>query len=322
MSFTLYDIVIFHKGCPDGNAAAWVYWYKLTNRDNHIYFTDEYEVINQYEGIYKSRGIHTHIKFIPMEAGKYPTDLDVKGKKILMVDVCPKREEIDKIATEVKSLTILDHHKSGERDVENLKYDNVYVVFDMNRSGCQIAWDYINFFSSRPWFVDVIADRDLWNWELPNSKELGNYLFNHGYYHDWNKMTTLLDFTDTQKEMAIEVGKSLLIVENNRIDLAVKQAIKTTVSIDGVDYQVYLTGCSSDITSEVGNRLYKLEDCDFACMYRYNLENDEWFISCRANNKVDLSIITRKLNGGGHPNAAGFSLKNDKGILQSFFRKV
>ena len=316
-SSIFYDIVIFHKGCPDGNAAAWVYW--------------------RYA---KEKGLLDKTEFVPMEAGKYPVDLDVKNKNVLMMDVCPKRSEIDTIVTTVKNLTILDHHKSGERDVENLEYKNVYVDFDMNRSGCQIAWDYFypktdNFDDpdqlrssidpvGRPWFIDVIADRDLWKWQVPNSKELGCYLFNLGYYYDWEKMETLMDFTDQQKEVAIEVGKTLLLVEERQVDFAVKNAVSTTATIDGVEYRVKLVGCSHTIASEVGNRLTKDEkECDFAAMWRYNPDGDEWWISCRTSKSdIDLSVITRKLGGGGHPKASGFTIKNEKGALQNFFRKI
>jgi len=37
----------------------------------------------------------------------------------------------------------------------------------------------------RPWFIDVVADRDLWKWIYPSSKSLGAYLFsiNTGMIH-------------------------------------------------------------------------------------------------------------------------------------------
>jgi oligoribonuclease NrnB/cAMP/cGMP phosphodiesterase (DHH superfamily) len=302
----LHDIVIFHKNCPDGSAGAWIYWSMLRpgQPDSTV----------------------SQTKFVPMEAGKYPRSLEVNGKNVLMIDVCPTREEIDGIAGLAKSLVILDHHKSGERDVEGITvatHPNVHIVFDMKRSGCQIAWDYFRE-GKRPWFLEVIADRDLWKWEYPDSKNYGHFLHHKGYYHNWDMMSTLLTFTDEQKAEALAFGKVLAEIEKREVDFAVKySSIRQMSTPDGETYKVRLTGCSHSIASEVGNVLCGLGDCDFAVCYRYSYEKDEWWISCRTDNdKIDLSVLTRKLGGGGHPRASGFDIKNSKNALQDFFKKI
>ncbi len=301
ITIPLYDIVIYHKGCPDGRAAAWVYC-----------------------SIMKEIGI-SFTQYIPMDAGKYPLDLNVKDKSVLMVDVCPNRNEINIIAKTAKDLTIYDHHKSAQRDVENIGLDNVTVVFAMTRSGCQITWDVFYPDKPRPWFIDIISDRDLWKWEIPNSKELCCYLFSTGYYEDFDDMSLLLKFTEEQKQQAIEVGEILLSIEEKQIVSAVKQSLLTEVDVSGVKYKVRLTGCSHNIASEVGNRLAKM-DCDFSAMWRYNYEKDEWWISCRTTkDNIDLSIITRQLGGGGHQKSAGFFIRNSitfDGPLKSFFKEI
>ena len=48
---------------------------------------------------------------------------------------------------------------------------------------------------------------------------------------------------------------------------------------------------------------------DFAACAFYNMTTDEWMISLRGVDKVDLSKIAERFkDGGGHKNAAGFTL--------------
>src|SRR3989338_11367907 len=199
---TDYDIVIYHKNCPDGIAAAWVYW-----------------------NTYKDKVIDPDVIYHEMVAGKYSLDsdyLNITNKKVLMMDVCPNKEEIKEILSKVKHLTILDHHKSAERDIEELKTvglpsERQNVIFDMKRSGCQIAWDFFNKDTVRPWFIEIIADRDLWKWELPDSKELGSYMYNFNFYKSKEALEKLTSFTKIEIDSAREIGKVLIQIEQDRV---------------------------------------------------------------------------------------------------------
>lgn len=317
----IFDMVFYHKGCPDGQCAAWVYKRKMRDL-----------------GISSDK-----VLFIPMIAGKYPKETDVKDKRILMVDVCPKKEEIEEIIKTCEYLYILDHHESGETDVRDIKKSmnkNIHVIFDMKRCGAQIAWDYfypkseeiylsMDLVDNRPWFIDVVADRDLWKWKYPTSKSLGAYLFFHRYWSSFdrwdscldNKIDSLMGVFDLEK-MILE-GNLLLEVEAREIKEAVRTAFLTDFTTpSGVDYKVRFVICKYSLASEVGNILSSMEDCSFAVMARYDYDTDEWWLSCRGKDKVNLSVLCKEFGGGGHPNAAGFSIKNEKGILQKMFRKI
>lgn len=337
----IFDIVFYHKGCPDGQCAAWVYKRKM-----------------------KELNIQADkVSFIPMIAGKYPVDTNITGKRILMVDVCPKKDEIEDILTKCEFLYIFDHHESGETDTKcfNSTYKNIHIIFDMKRCGAQISWDYFfpknpssivdritqehkfneslsrmrnekyitmdfNDPDSRPWFIDVVADRDIWKWIYPSSKALGTYLFFHNYwwdsYTDTNKLDSLLEISleDLQK-MKFD-GELLLEVEERDVQEVVKSSFLCDfTSPSGTDYKVRIVMCKHSLASEVGNRLSSMDDCAFAAIVRYNYESDEWYVSCRGKDKVNLSVLCREFGGGGHPNASGLTLKNEKGILQKIFRR-
>lgn len=298
----MYNLVISHKGCADGTSSAWCYRKYLKDTKSEL-----------------------SVDFHECEAGGY-LDLDYKDKDVLMLDLCYKRHNIEKVAKVAKSITIFDHHKSAELDLQDLDIKNVFVHFDMKRCGAQLTWDH--FFTSqkeRLWFLEVIADRDLWKWEYPDSKAISKYMFYNNMYND--KGYNLLEkFTKSDIKQITEKGNLLLEIDDKQIKDTVRYAIMTTLTtpVTNTKYNVYLVNCSHSIASDVGNLLAKKPECDFAAMYRYNYDTDEWFISLRADkDEMDVSVVFKEFGYpcGGHKAASGVTIKNDR-PLKDIFVKV
>jgi oligoribonuclease NrnB/cAMP/cGMP phosphodiesterase (DHH superfamily) len=274
-----YDIVISHKFCPDGSASSWCH--------------------KQYE---KNTKLDT--KYHEVHAGEY-LDIDYKDKTVLLVDICFKKNELLEMAKVAKFITVLDHHKSSQDSID-IQADNVNIIFDMKRCGAQIAWDYFFPNVQRPWFIEIIADRDLWKWEMKESKEVGAYMNYKGMFHHdaYDRLTVI---TEKEKEQMYEQGKLIIEFREREIKTYVKNAILTTMKTKTSTYVVYLVECRRDYASDVGNLLAKDTKCDFVACYRYNVPTHEWYISCRAEkSNIDLSVITKEFNGGGHIKASGF----------------
>lgn len=283
-------MVLYHKNCPDGIAAGWVFI-------KHI-FSDRSLDLSQ-------------VDCIPAYAGKAPTDLDFRGKEIVILDLSWKREDLLRIASEAKSILVLDHHQSAISEVFGRLPDNVTVVLDTTRSAAQIAWDRWNNQSVRPWFIDIIGDRDLWKWKIPLSREIGEYLGEKGMY-SLTKMTELLDWTIDDIERAGEEGRKILKEKEKNLQKFAERAILCKFYTPGTSYKVYLTECPHEYASDVGHILSDKPECDFAVMWRYCFLSDEWQLSCRSSKNrpdIDLSAITKSIGGGGHPKAAGFIIK-------------
>ena len=75
------------------------------------------------------------------------------------------------------------------------------------------------------------------------------------------------------------------------------------------NYNICIVNCSSELTSDLGNIISSNDNVDFAVLWKYNHPKEEYYISLRTNNKVDVSIIAKEYGGGGHKNAAGFATK-------------
>jgi len=291
------DLVIYHSPCVDGTAGAWPFW-----RENRLRFkTKQIEFF----------GYRNDNSLPP----------NVKGKNVVMVDCCYSRENILKMKEECKELLILDHHITNKNSLEGI--DNC--VFDMNRSGAQIAWDYVyGEESNRPWFIEIIADRDLWKWEIQDSKDIGRGMYVLEYC-TWSRLEDLYqNILKNKQNKDISYFKELGYILNKhdlkKIKQFAKKAKRCIISVQDKQYNVMVGTCDLDLRSDVGNYLVENNDCDFAAIYTYDLLSNEWWISLRTNeNKnIDLGKISKHFGGGGHKCSAGFILKDGQHILDVF----
>lgn len=288
-----FDLIIYHGNCPDGFTAAWAFWHKFGSR----------------------------AEYIPCGYGQEAPD--VTGKTVAIVDFSFPRQQLIDMTLAAKYLVVLDHHRSAERDLEGLTFPNGEIIFDMERSGAQIAWDYLNE-KDRPWFVDYVADRDLWHHSLPNTREISEALFFDGYFQDFDKLDKIYvsKVGNLLKEFA-KKGTLLLEQKTRACEYYANNAVPTIMKIGNHSYRVHLAGCPRMYRSDVGNLICE-KKCDFAAVYWYDFYRDQWYISLRAgkDSTVDLSEITSYLPcGGGHAKAAGFTIYGPEN-LNTYFTRI
>lgn len=296
------NVVLYHGGCPDGIGAAYAFF-----RSN------------------------PKITFIGVTHNEPPPKLK-RLQIIIIADFSYDRSILTELSRKHKKIVILDHHSTAKKIFEGWENppENIDYIFDMSRSGAQIAWDYCYPDETRPWFIDGIGDRDLWKFELPFTKEICAALFHMGYYtlrglEELEKRTKESEFTTNE---FIEKGKLILEVQNKFVNYAVENS--SLCEFQG--YKVRLTTCHPSLRSEVGNLLALKDDCDFAAVWRYNFEVGQWWVCLRGSHKNQISVsdIAEKLGGGGHPKAAGFYIQDPRfdtdaptrGYLSDFFKLV
>jgi oligoribonuclease NrnB/cAMP/cGMP phosphodiesterase (DHH superfamily) len=291
-----FDIVIYHQNCPDGICGLWC---------AHMYKKDSFEKIG-----------------IP--AGKDPIG-NFENKRLLFIDVCPSYNFLINTSKIANKITVLDHHKSAydmyltnKNELEKLS--NVKLHFNMNLSGCQIAWDYLFNNSKREWFIDYVGDQDLWKFELVNSKEINCSLEFNKFIdsENLNKLDELQKYTD-EDILNLALGGGLILrIKNNIMNKQLEYSEERKMIVGDKVYHVQVgTISSSDMKSTFGNMLAtkKFNDGsepDFGVVWSYWPEKDEWYISLRgAQNSPDLSAIATFFGGGGHPKASAFVVKEN-----------
>lgn len=256
-------LCIFHASCDDGFAAAWC--------------------------VRKRFG--DGVEFFPGVYQKAPPD--VTGRDVVMVDFSYKRPVIEEMISKAASLTILDHHKTAEADLKDI---DTNVVFDMNRSGAGIAWDYFHK-EPRPEFINYIEDRDLWRKKLAFGDEFTIALRSYPQeFEVWD------DLVRAGAVALIREGHGIQRYYRLRVDELKKSAYPATLS----GHEILVSNAPYFAASEVAGEL--AEGRPFGASY-FEVQAGKYQYSLRSrDNGVDVSEIAKQFGGGGHRNAAGFTV--------------
>lgn len=285
-------LCIYHGNCADGFGAAWV--------------------------VRKALG--KEVDFHPGVYGEDPPD--VSGRDVLMVDFSYKRPVLNNIAQTARTVLILDHHKTAAEDLDGFpppldgpygpaameqwqrecnSPNALHALFDMDRSGAGIAWDYFFPDKPRPKLIDHIEDRDLWRFKLPMTREIQAAVFSYPYDFDiWDDL------------MSGPVGR--FAVEGKAIE---RKHFKDINELLGVcqrrmkigGYDVPAASLPYTLTSDAGHKM--AEDEPFACCY-WDTPTGRVYSLRSTNEGVDVSEVAKAYGGGGHRNASGFQLPYER----------
>lgn len=339
----VFDIIVYHKMCPDGLAGAWCLK-KISQGARLIACPagcDPYPNVLK-EILFEMRG----------ERGQLQ-----RGFNIAFVDVHPSYGWLTVNHASFDKITIIDHHKSFERCIEDIKGDGyirckVDIEYDVKYSGCQLAWNYVKrtkifeeikllepttsppsivnskvtkaFGESQiefPWFISYIGDRDLWTWSLPKSKEINSCLIDSRYLFDEEKVFQTFDeYLDSDEDKISKLstfGEAIDYRNQEIVDTASKFSRYAYFEIkNGTKPKIFLVRITSSSTliSEVGSELCKPRSDvelrpDFGVVFNYDGKYNKFSFSIRGSNESpDLSEISKMLGGGGHAKASGFKL--------------
>lgn len=261
--------ILFHSPCPDGFTAAWAAWRKFGN-----------------EGEYIPVSYGSTVPTITEEDDVYLLDFSYPKA---MLETLPRR-----------SLTVLDHHKTARADLEGLK--NATIVFDMNRSGAGITWDYFFPADRRPKLVDYAEDHDLWRFNLDSSRAIRAYMHSKPYSFDrWDILAKDLDYFNSFLD-CVDKGEAVLDYMQQQVKMICDKAY-----FDYIDGHAVPVVNATTLYSEVGEELCKrFPNWPYAA-YWFRREDGKTQWGARTQrDDVDVSEVAKKYGGGGHRKAAGW----------------
>ena len=290
-----FDLCIYHDPCIDGIASAWI-------------------VKNMSPGV----------QIVKCVAGCDP-EISIESlsqKSVVFVDICPSESFLQQAVQVVQRILIIDHHISAYEMYS--QFDNkggrVTFVFDEHRSGCQLTWRYFCENEPVPWFLNYIADRDLWTNVMPNSREINQALYDGKHIRSFEALDELFALNDDQiatlKSHLLQQGRVLVHNRDELIRQSAKSAVECVYKHEDRQYRVWVYTCPRHILSEVGHRLTKWRFVDghypdFVVFWQYVMEDHYFGLSFRSSPQgTDVHLIARQLSpkGGGHRRAAGCSL--------------
>jgi len=274
--------ILYHGDCPDGFGGAYAAWKK---------FGDEAE-------------------YLPQKHGK-PFEGDVSGKDVYMIDFCFPKEQMDAIAAQAGSFTVLDHHEG----VESVATSYPNHVYDPNRSGASIAWAYFHPDTEIPELIRYIEDDDLFRFNLPETRAVLTYLTAHPLtFTYWESVAKALAGDISRKEvLAVASGYK------EYFELLAELAVQEAKLIEFEGHEVYFATAHplKPLKSLVGNMLVKKKG-PFALVVSAHPEG--LGVSIRGDGTVNVADIAAKYGSSGHPNSAGFRLGFDKPMPWKFLK--
>jgi len=262
---------LYHANCNDGAGSALAVWKKYGD---------------------------TGHEYIPCQYGN-PLPDGLENSDVVMVDFSGKKEEIRKLAQIADSILIIDHHKTAEKELDNVDDGfgcRIETIFDMNKSGAMLTWEYFHPLDDAPNLLVHIQDRDLWKFVVPGSQEVHAALQLYPEWRDW-----------------LELNEDDLILEGSAIKRYLNQQSANIVrtpprefSMTGDIVPLYnLQGFMISDTLHMALDVYP--ECPYAVAY-FDLPGKRVYsLRSRSGSDVDVSVIAQERGGGGHKHASGFS---------------
>ena len=231
--------------------------------------------------------------YVPAIHGETPPD--VTGRDVVIVDFSYKRAIMEAMSRHAKSLLVLDHHKSAQADLDGLPF----AVFDMERSGAGLAWDRFHPGQPRPALVNLVEDDDLWRHELQGTREfqlrLGMEPMN---FANWDRIAAM-----SEQERATFIAEGAVL--KRAFDSEVAALLEDRYAVTLAKESGLAVNASGKYSSELGHHLAVMSG-SFGMIWRQL--DGILKISLRSNGDYDVALLAAKFGGGGHRNAASFTM--------------
>lgn len=270
-------VCFYHAGCPDGFGAAWAV--------RRAWGAD---------AEYRARG---HDDVIQGDAWT--------GCELAFVDIAPGNAALWSLSTRAARIVVLDHHVSA-RDRFLSDADLAYelerrghrVHFDLAHSGAVLAWQHFHPGVSLPRLLAYVEDQDLWRWQLPDSESVNAAISSHPRrFETWDRLA------DEPIERLIADGRPIVRAHRSEVERALMSAHSVSVG------ELRLEAVNALFQrSSIGHELAKRATFGVNCGLVYRVIERRVDCSLYSLGEFDVASIAARLGGGGHRNAAGFTV--------------
>lgn len=265
-------LVLYHADCDDGFTAAWI--------------------------------ARKHLPDAEFIAVRYQEHfpVDAAGRDVYILDFSYPRATIEALLEITTKLVVLDHHKTAKAELEGLCHqgEKWWIEFNMVYSGAMLTWMYFHKNDKPPKFVEYIQDRDLWENGMPDAPAVTAYVKSRSRnWGNWDTLDLLIGTAVGLHEVTTQ-GYAILSAR----DRMVEEAVGRSFEMELAGHKVLC--CPTPILqSEVAGRL--AEGRDFGAVF-YMKDDQTAEFSLRSRGAFDVSAVAKKFGGGGHRNAAGFTV--------------
>lgn len=289
------DVCLYHMPCDDGFASAWIVRQKWPD-----------------------------CVLVPTNYGLPFPDVDIVGKNVLIADFSYKPDALaDLLKRGAASIVILDHHKTAEadlaafkvgtsglaiehvdamfRDMAPMQRPPILARFVMEHSGAALTWEFCYPDRPLPPMVSLIEDRDLWLFNLPQTRAFSLYLKSWPYeFPIWDAISqAIVKNADGVMAEACSIER---FYHQKIAEILPTSTLKEIGKWKGIPVAHAPYAFASDLAHEL---LKAHPDAPFAAVVvdayggrTYSLRSED--------SRQDVSEVAKTFGGGGHRNAAGF----------------
>ena len=262
-------VVIYHDQCQDGFGSAYAAWKKFGDAASYI----------------------------PRKT-QDPVPDGLTNKDIYILDYSFKKEILDQLLAENKSVVVIDHHDTAEAAVMSFPGN----IFDKNHSGAVLSWQYFHPETEVPKLLLYVEDHDLWRFSMPHNREFGAALGEYNKdFETWDQLNQ--NFEDKERfDSFIKHGAVIAGFE----DKLVEKIFNFREKVEFEGNEVYAVNAERIYRSILGHKLASLNESEGKTpmgivYYRYD---GKVHCSLRSNGDFSVRVIAEKYGGGGHDNAA------------------
>lgn len=269
-------ICFYHAGCPDGFGAAWA----------------------------ARRAWGEDARYVPRRHENGIDADDYQGAWVAYVDIAPGNAELLALAKSAEQVTVLDHHVTARdryqsdlgvvNQVEDLGHE---ILYDLSHSGAVLSWRYFHD-EPEPELLRYVEDQDLWSWKLPDSEEVNAAIAAYPRRFDvWDELAAR-----PISELADE-GRSIVRANHMEVE-RISQAAHPLL----VDGKLLEAVNATQNRSAIGHALAERKTYgeEWGCVYRMN--GAQVHATLYSIGDVDVGTRATLYGGGGHRNAAGFTV--------------
>lgn len=238
---------------------------------------------------------------------EFPWDKISPNEKVYMCDFSIQPYSKMTKLNDLCDLTWIDHHKSALNAVDN----TIEGLRDEKYSGCELTWMYFNGFhpDDIPLSVRLLGRWDVWDHSWHNDVELFQIGINmtDDAIPENQDFWKELFFSDTTHNQTIESIVNMGYHGKKWRDNFYKDIVKNH-SFEW-EYNGYnLICCNQGLTgSKLFDSVYDANKHDILLVFYY--KGGKWNFSLyTTKDNIDCSKIALSFGGGGHTNAAGFTI--------------
>lgn len=248
--------------------------------------------------------------------------MDNIDEEIIVVDLNISEETANYILNNNKNVLVFDHHLSN---IYMNKYPFIKVIDidGIKQSGTTLYYkfllekynnDLLNKDVTKK-LVEHVRTMDTYDFSITSKEEANNIVVLFKIYGRELFIDKFYNVIINSNELYSREDLNLIELENLRIKRYIEEKEIIEISLDNKKVGVVFAERNM---SELGNYLVnKYDYLDYVILI-----NVDKSISYRGNNKVDLSVIAKKYNGGGHFNASGSPIPIDlkEKIIKEIFK--